>query len=343
MRYLYYLIILLVLLTNCSQNDRIRSKKEIRKITRAYNKSICKTPYADSVAYSEMALHNGKYVKFNQASGYILSMGYDCQIPIDNFCFLFTNFAKSQPKPEWLDYLKYLYANGEVKYQTDIAPGYNSAINCFRRFEMFGPVNKKNIDDFLFSDLGIENDSIKKVKFISKNPQRDFSGTIFYNHKSSIILKVELDSCEFYSDAFDQFKKATVTLNYANHDKLFLSSILVDFSQESLRQVISLKIFGNILKPFILNNNEWDKLTTNDRRPIIEYYPCDMAKLNYSEIKAIREDLETDDKKLEEQFLENHGKEYYNSVLTSGLKPNEIGADEYLPLKHKIITKCKTK
>ena len=343
MRYLYYLIILSGLLANCNQNEYALSKRELKKITGTYNESICKTPYADSVEYTEIAVQDGKYVMFNQASGYILSMGYDCQIPIDNFCFLFTNFAKSQRKPEWLDYLKYLYANGAVKYQTDIAPGYNSAINCFRRFEIFGPVNKENIDDFLFFDLGIENDSIKKMKFKSRNPRKDFFGTIFYNHKSREILKIELDSCEFYSTVFDQFKTAKVTFNYAKPDKLFLSSILVDFSHEKLRQVISLKIFGNIVKPLILENKEWNSLTWNDSRPLIEYFPEEALKLNHSEISKIRKDIEDHDKKLEEQFLENNGNEYYTPVLANGLKPNEIGIDEYLILKHKIIAKYRTK
>ncbi|MCX6327672.1 MAG: hypothetical protein NT144_13630 [Bacteroidia bacterium] len=343
MKWLFCILIVSPFLT-CTNTNNLKVKDEVIKISEAYNKSICKTPYATKIIYSEKARHNGKYVMFNHATGYMLSMGYDCEIPIDNFNFLFTNFCKSFRKAEWLQYLKYLYASTPVKYQTDIAPGYNSAISCFRGFELHGPLDETSLSDFKYSELIRGNDGIKSLKFKTSIAYRNFEGTLFYNAENYRIFKIVLDRCDFYSDVFNKFDLANVTINYSYINNFcYLFSVGIDFSHQKLEQFITIQVLGQPSSPFVLDKNEWNNLSINDVCPIIEYNDKILPKsFSYGDIDTIRLDLETNGKNLEKQFFENNREVYYKYVLKDGSKSDEIGIDEYSKLKNKIIEKLKS-
>ena len=338
-----FCILIIALCVKCTRTNSLKVHSEFKKISKEYNKSICKIPYATKIAYLEKSLNNGKYIMLNQATGYMLSMGYACEIPLDNFCFLFTNFCKSLRKNEWLQYLTNLYLATPVKYQTDIAPGYNSALNCFRRFELNGPLNEASLNDFKYSELKSEIGSIKSLKFEAIYTNLNYEGIIFYNADNYRISKIVLIKCDFYSDVFLKSDIARVTINYSYFNNLcYITSLDIDFNRQELRQLINIQIMGQPSSTFDLDKNEWNTLSSNDVCPIIEYNEITLLNSFFNKsIDTIRLSLETNCNTLEKQFIENNMKVYYEYELKNGSSSLKIDINEYFKLKNKIIKKLK--
>lgn len=333
--FLSYSIFFMLIIGCSSKNNAVNN--EVVQLSKKYGESVFNSIYMDSMAYYEKASFNGKYIMYNEAYGYMLSEGENASIPIDNFYFICTNFGKSFRNSRWLDYLENTYAKSEVsKKQTDIqSPGYQAAINSFRRFELSGPLNPEYYNEYEYSI--IEQDSTtKKIDFASKTIS-NVGGTIFYDDEYQI-SKIYLNNFKFYSEPLKTFKTANLIVEFGFYNQqTLLSSVLVDFKDKELQHIISIKLSGKPTSKFQLTENDWNILFFNDCCPFVEYVHSAKHKFLDDEIDNVRKDLEADGTSLEDQFIANNGTEYYEAFGAKGQKiKNNYKLEDINRIKEKL-------
>jgi hypothetical protein len=301
--------------TSCTHFHR-GERGDLDKLIYWYDQHKRKSPYLAKTYYKEKAMHDGKYVMFNEGIGYLVFSGLDVDFPLLDHFILFTNFRKSNPKEEWLDYLNNLYSTTDIRNQSDIPPSNGVTFVSFRRFELNGPLDKKNINNFNYS-----NDScgslpgINCLSFesITKN-EFSFSGDIYYDEINYDITMVELDLCPYYSEAFRDHLNARLSVKYASYDGIsYISSLHLEFEKENLKQWVDIVVLDQ--KTDVLNLNNDDYITmVGTGNPFIRYTKEEWGKYNIpadKDISIIKEHLEYEDKDLETQFVNNSGLPYY--------------------------------
>lgn len=313
MKGIYYCLALIWFCSCNSPNDDILIFK---KIVKNYNRKICKDSYAAKLNYKETATFNGKYVMYNSGYGFLLSLGYDYKIELDNFSFIFTNFRKSERQKEWLAYLENLYKDTPVKNQTDIAPGYNSAMSSFRGFEKCVLLNR-DLSKIRIVGNGDGKENNKSIKFEYSFDNRTYSGKIIYDTITYKLLSIVLDRCVYYSEELRRFENAELFVKYLwLNSNLYINKIEVLFSNGSLKHEILIE--SQFYKRISLTRDECSQLTINDNNPLIHYSSNELLYHNDSINQKIINDLEIDSISLENQFRRNSNKGYYVATLKDG-------------------------
>lgn len=313
---IYIYIISLLVQISCT-HSKDNESGDIDKLINWYDQHKRQSPYLAKIYYKEKATHDGKYVMFNEGIGYLVFSGLDVELPLLNHFILFTNIRKSNRKEKWLDYLNNLYSTTEFRNQSDIPPSNQVTFVSFRRFELDGPLNKKNINNFNYSrDSCGSLPGINCLSFESKiTNEFSFSGDIYYDAKNYGIAMVNLDICPYYSEAFRQHLSAKLSVKYAsNNGVIYISGLQLEFEKENLKQWVDIEVIDQKTDVLNLCNDDYMSLVAAGKNPWIIYSKEEWKKYNLpvdNDISTIKEHLEYDDKDLETQFLNNSGLPYY--------------------------------
>lgn len=310
------LYIILILFIFCCTS----CKNSIEKVISNYNSNIYKSGYFQESYFNEKAMVAGKYVMYTDAVGYIISSGYDCSIPVDNFSFLANNIRKSNRKVKWLDFLDNVYSERYgITFQSDISPGVNSLFSSFRWFEEHGPFNS---DKYRFTDQpALLNDSLSTIHFSQKDSLFDsrYSGDIIFEKNTHLVHKIILDSCHVFSEPFRKWTTASLQINYHYiKGKFFISSLELHYKKGELNHWITLFTINNLeeITEIKVKDLEYRLLCANDHNPFVRFDPGIWRNFQkFSEIDIVRKDLEETDVKLETQFKFNSDKQF---IFTKG-------------------------
>lgn len=319
MKKIFLLIILCLIIISCG-NDR-KEKIIIKKIFNNYDNYIYKGKYMTKIYYKEFAQEKDKYIMFNEGVGYLISYGYDCEIPLDNFSIIFENFRKSDRKNEWLEYLEYLYRDAPVKYQSDIEPGYNSLLNSFRRVERNLLLNKNSFFNYKFKFKNYNRPEY--IEFQSSS--NDFKGRIKFSEKY-LIQEIFLDTCTYYCQSLRTFVSAKMYIRYNYFkNKCFFDSISLKYSNDSLQlqqNIIITVLDKKYIEDIKLEEEDYRVSNIQDVNPYIVYdkKKWESYKLPIEYDNKLIKDLEENSSEIENQFKNNSNKNYYISEDLLGVK-----------------------
>lgn len=341
-----FFILIITFLYGCT--DTNQTLHIVRQTAERYNQQILKAPYIAPAAYVETATCGGSYCMYTESYGYLHSSGYkDIMIPVDNFAFLSKNTKKSGRKPEWLEGLKNYYALGQVSYQSDFIPGYNSAFSAFRWIEERGPLSNMDLFEFEIIDAGdYENDQNSQIQIqftpISQIDQHTYSGTLFVDPDTFSIHQLVLDNCRFYSRNLARWVSAKGIITYEPDSEFdYVSKMSFEYQESDIEYKLLITSLFPLEVWERVDDKEYINFLRQDSNPMVIYNPDNwnppvkFQDVNYEKISM---DLLSEES-LETQFTKNSDVPFYPVRLDYQDKPIPIngGQDTYDYVEQKIL------
>lgn len=301
--------------------------------------------YVTNASYYEKATCGGRTCMFTEGYGYLVSFGKHSPIRLDEVSFLTVNMRKSDRRAEWLDLTRHTVANiSEIESQSDIAPGYNDALNAVARFEVNGPLGKPN--DYRY--LAVQSAEIPSNELhIAFRPKREsvpYEGILVLDRSKREIRRVELSKTSYYTKWM--FKDVTasgrIDFQHANNRvslqslefKIPIGDVVVDIV---LRSGVP-RDPGNTIKP-----DDYNVLSHNDQNPYIRY---DESRWTNTDLYALI-DYDRIQRELgmatplAEQFRKNSAQPFMYRILSDGKRSGVAGGEATYKRVSEIVEQLK--
>lgn len=301
--------------------------------------------YVTSASYFETATCGGRTCMFTEGYGYLVSFGKHSPIRLDEVSFLTVNMRKSDRRAEWLDLTRHTVANiSEIEAQSDIAPGYNDALNAVARFEVNGPLGKPN--DYRY--LAVQSAEIPSHELhFAFRPKREsvpYEGILVLDRSKREIRRVELSKTSYYTKWM--FKDVTATGRIAyQHVNNRVAIQFLEFKIPTGDVVVDIVLHsgvprdpGNTIKP-----DDYNVLFHNDQNPYIRY---DESRWSNTDLYALI-DYDRIQRELgmatplAEQFRKNSAQPFMYRILSDGKRSGVAGGEATYKRVSEIVEQLK--
>jgi len=280
-------------------------------------------PYVAKAYYSERHRIAGHYVAFTDGVGYIHSSGYKVEVALDNFALPLSQIRKSVRDPRWLQYLPNIVKMaGSIKDVSDYQPMYNSLLNSFRRFELYGPFASDAHKKFRFARHAKPNGL---QFFPSKSSKADrFMGVVYINPSQNLPDSIRLDSVDFYFEPYCKLIRVGMVIHYRQKGgELFPQRLEARINIDNISSTITLNFLSIPYRIGRVGSKEYFHLFNYDRNPVVRYSKAEWEKWGIdSDLGAISKTLGAVIP-LEQQFAVNNGKTYLSLIILDGTTDTE--------------------
>jgi hypothetical protein len=301
--------------------------------------------YVTNASYYEKATCGGRTCMFTEGYGYLVSFGKHSPIRLDEVSFLTVNMRKSDRRAEWLDLTRHTVANiSEIESQSDIAPGYNDALNAVARFEVNGPLGKPNGYRYLaVQSAEIPSDELH-FAFRPNRESVPYEGILVLDRSKREIRRVELSKTSYYTKWM--FKDVTATGRIAyQHVNNRVAIQFLEFKIPAGDVVVDIVLHsgvprdpGNTIKP-----DDYNVLFHNDQNPYIRY---DESRWTNTDLYALI-DYDRIQRELgmatplAEQFRKNSAQPFMYRILSDGKRSGVAGGEATYKRVSEIVEQLK--
>ncbi len=287
--------------------------------------------FVSDASYFETATCGGRTCMFTEGYGYLVSFGKHSPIRLDEVSFLSVNMRKSDRRAEWLDLTRHTVANiSEIESQSDIAPGYNDALNAVARFEVNGPLGKPNQYRYLAVQSAKIPSNELHIAFRPKQESHPYEGILVLDRTRREISRVEFSRTSYYSRWMFKNVTAAGRIDYQHgNNRVSLRSLHFNIPTDDIVVDIVLRNGvsrdpGNTIKP-----DDYNVLFHNDQNPYIRY---DESRWTNTDLYAlidynhIQRELGMATP-LAEQFRKNSAQPFLYRILTDGKRTGVDGGE----------------
>ena len=249
----------------------------MRRVYRKYNQDKPKKTHLATAYFRETGSYDGRYVFFNESTGYSLYLGKRSNAA------LFSNY-------------KFFPEQSRI---SDIAPDFQEIMS--RKF-------RRKFDYSLQSSYRDDNGNrFLEIHFTHEN----FTGYLTVNNHNLHIKNAVYTTDGLVSSPFETTVEGSVNLIFSYVDDVpFISELFSESNYQGLTVTNYLKIISQKFGGFDITADEYWGFNLASFHPYIDYTPDNWMHIPYYEgedFGRIKKDLNMSERTLEQQFTENSG------------------------------------
>lgn len=280
----------------------------MRRVYRKYNQDKPKKTHLATAYFRETGSYDGRYVFFNESTGYSLYLGKRSNAALfSNYKFFPEQSRISDIAPDFQEIMSTINSKGA----NDRHVGFSNNENNYRRFQEYGPLSRKfrrKFDYSLQSSYRDDNGNrFLEIHFTHEN----FTGYLTVNNHNLHIKNAVYTTDGLVSSPFETTVEGSVNLIFSYVDDVpFISELFSESNYQGLTVTNYLKIISQKFGGFDITADEYWGFNLASFHPYIDYTPDNWMHIPYYEgedFGRIKKDLNMSERTLEQQFTENSG------------------------------------
>ena len=303
--------------------------KLMRQVSREYNRNKPEKTHIATAFFRETGSYDGKYVFFNESTGYSLYLGNRSDAALfSNYKFFPEQSRISNIPPDFQEVISSM--DSDRRYLNKRFVGFSNNENNYRRFQEYGPLSRKNRRSFDY-DLRSSYVDDNGIQFLEINfSNESMQGYLTINSHNLHVIDAVYTTDGLISNPFKTRTTGKVNLVFSYIDDVpFISELTSESTYEGLTITNHLKIRSQKFEGFDITEDQYWGFNNAAIHPYITYHPQDWMDLPYyqsEEFEKVSSDLSKNGLTLEEQFMENS--DTWLTTPTSGIQQASAKIEE---------------
>jgi len=314
----------LVLLPGCTLGQ---SRNEIGLINGILNDyhNRASGRYSFEAYYYEHAMLNGETASFSEAHGYFFSFGNNFYIQLNSLVFFPENMRRINASLPWQKVVEQAVekmAGIGPDSRSGFKPEHNLLLNAFRRLEVFGPLNRANLNDYQFQVIE-RRDGVVQIDIRPTTPM-PFEGKIFLNREKTRIDSLFFTRTQWFSQQHQRNVSGWLKVHFRHEGRTTTPVLLKGgYSSDNITLEVFMVATNGVDTHRRLNAEFMDALIVYSTNPIVLHNGAEWAQkaslVPRSAARIIRRiGLDTINQQLRNQI----GKPFYTYILAGREYPD---------------------